>query len=276
MRNLILFLKHYNSFILFLVLELIALGIVFSNNSYQQSSYINSARKISGKYYSQKSKFTDYIRLKAINDSLIRENTQLRNSLGIRINKNPMNDTSYTRVVEKDSVKQTIFYHHIPAKVLNNSIDMKRNYITLNVGTRDGIKKNMAVISAKGIIGRITHVSEQFSVAQSLLSDKFKVSATVPDGTTGVVSWDGKDPNLVTLVGIPQSVKIKPWDTIRTSGFSYFPESIMIGRVVQALNGTSYKVWLSQDFRNLHYVYVIEDRTLIERTVFEDSVKAIE
>ncbi|MBP6623745.1 MAG: rod shape-determining protein MreC [Chitinophagaceae bacterium] len=276
MQNLINFIKHYNSFFLFLFLELLCLSIVFSNNNFQQASYFNSARSISGKFYAQKKKLTSYISLKSINDSLLKENATLRSQLGLQISANPLKDTSYTKITVKDSVKQTIYYKHIPAKILNNSIDQKRNYMTLNVGVRDGIKKNMAVISDKGIIGRITHVNEHFSVAQSLLSEKFTVSVTVPDGTTGLISWDGKDPALATLTGIPQSVKIKPWDTIRTSGFSYFPENIMVGRVVQAINGNSFKVWLTQNFRNLHYVYVIEDNTLIERTIFEDSLKAIE
>jgi rod shape-determining protein MreC len=110
-------------------------------------------------------------------------------------------------------------------------------------------------------------------VAVSILSEKIKPSALTPDGSIGSISWDGKEPELVTLNGITQSARIKPLDTIYTSSYSFFPEKIMIGRAVKVLDGTSYLIWLSTNFKKLHYVYVIKDETIIERTVFEEAVE---
>jgi rod shape-determining protein MreC len=221
----------------------------------------------------KKNEWVSYIRLQAVNDSLMNENALLRNKMGIPTQPNPLKDSTYTKIKEEDSVRQTTYFTHVPAKVLNNSIDKRSNYLTLDVGTANGIKKGMAVVSAKGIVGKISHVSKKFSVAISILSEKMTVSATTPDGSTGPISWDGKDPELLTLKGIPQSVKVKPLDTIFTSGYSIFPEKIMIGRAVKVLNGTSYLVWLSTNFRKLHYVYVIKDETIIERTIFEQAAE---
>jgi rod shape-determining protein MreC len=165
-------------------------------------------------------------------------------------------------------------FKYIPAKVLNNSIDQKVNYITLNVGSKHGIKKNMSVINDKGIVGKISHVSENYSVAISVLSEHFNVSAMLSDGTVGKVAWDGKDPEFVMLNGIPQSVKVKPLDSVFTSGYSIFPEKILIGRAAKSNNGTSYKIWLSTKFTKLHYVYVIEETTTnIERIQLEETVQ---
>lgn len=274
MRNLIYFIKIYYSFFVFLILELICLLIVFKNNSYQQSSYINSARSISSSFYTKKESIVSFLTLNAVNDSLVKENARLKQALGIPVTANPFKDTSYTITRTLDSnAKQTMHYKYIAAKVINNSTDQKINYITLNVGSRQGIKPKMAVITDKGVVGKISHVSENYSVAVSILSDRFNVNCVVPDGSIGNIKWDNKDPNMVLLKGIPLSANLKLKDSIMTSGYSIFPEKIMIGKVAKFVNG-DYQVWLSTNFNNLHYVYVVQDFTNIERTILEDSVQA--
>ncbi len=273
MRNLILLIKQFHSFFIFLLLELVCLIIVFKNNNYQQSSYINSSRNVSGTFYSQKAKLTGFINLTEVNDSLMKENAALRKELGITMDVNPLKDSTFSKQIHVDSSLQTAHYTYIPAKVLNNTIDQTINYITLNVGSKQGIKKNMAVISANGIVGRISHVSENYSVALSFLSDRFNVSSMVSDGTVGKLSWDGKDPDYGILSGIPQSVKLKPRDSVFTSGFGNFPEKILVGKAAQVLNGTSYKIYLSTNFRKLHFVYVIAEEIDLERKKIEDSTQ---
>ena len=272
MRNIFLLLKQFYNFFIFLFLEIICLYIVFSNNNYQQTSVINSARKISGNLFTQKEKLTGFFRLSKVNDSLLKENANLKSKLGISILKNPLKDTSYTASIKIDSTTQNIHYDYIPAKVLNNTIDQKINYITLNKGFADGIKKNMGVISDKGIVGKIVNVSEHYSIVTSMLSDRFTVSAKTSDGSVGKAIWDGVNPEFILLTGIPQSVKLKPLDTVLTSGYSsFFPENIMIGKVAKVESPTSYKIWLSTKFTNLHYVYIIKDEKNVERQTLEDS-----
>lgn len=274
MRNLIYFIKNYYSFFVFLVLELICLLIVFKNNSYQQSSYINSARGISSNFYTKKESIVSFLTLNAVNDSLVKENARLKQALGIPVTANPFEDTSYTVTRTLDSnAKQTVHYKYIAAKVINNSTDQKINYITLNVGSLQGIKPKMAVITDKGVVGKISHVSENYSVAVSILSDRFNVNCVVPDGSIGNIKWDNKDPNIAILKGIPLSANLKLKDSIMTSGYSIFPEKIMIGKVAKFVNG-DYQVWLSTNFNNLHYVYVVQDFTNIERNTLEDTVQA--
>ncbi len=214
--------------------------------------------------------------LREVNDSLMKENARLKKQVGITIPINPLKDTSYTKKIVSDTVTQTVHYNYIPAKILNNTIDQKINYLTLNIGSNQGIKKGMAVISSNGIVGRISHVSEHYSVALSFLSDKFNVSAVVADSTVGKLSWDGKDPDYGILTGIPQSVKLKPRDSVFTSGFGNFPENILIGRAAQVMSGTSYKIYLTTNFRKLHFVYVIADEINFERKKLEDSTQVLQ
>jgi rod shape-determining protein MreC len=256
-------------------LEVICFAIIFRNNHFQQTSYINSSRTIAGSLYAKKHKMVSYVGLKRVNDSLAAENARLKNKLSVQVTPNPLKDTTYTLSITEDSIHKNVNYTYMPAKVINNSVDQKVNYITLDIGSKQGVRKNMAVINDKGIVGKISHVSENYSVALSVLSERFNVSAMVKDGTVGKIAWDGKDPEFVTLTGIPQSVKIKPLDSVFTSGYGYsiFPEKILIGRAAKSLNGTSYKVWLSTQFTNLHYVYVIAEETNIERQKLEESIQ---
>lgn len=227
---------------------------------------------MAGKLYKQKNKVFGFFSLQSVNDSLVRENARLKSQLGISLFKNPLKDSNNTKTSSKDSMKTTTYYRFLPARVLNNTIDMKRNYITLDKGSADGIRVKMAVISDKGVVGRISHVNTHFSVAQSLLSDELSVSAQVPDGTVGIAYWEGKDASVITLRGMPQSVKLKKGDSITTTGYSYFPEGILIGKVIAPVKD-KYTVKCATNFYNLHYVYIVEDKTNIERYLFEEAVK---
>ena len=208
-----------------------------------------------------------------MNDSLMRENALLKNKLGISIPANTLKDSFYNTTIKRDSFNEIKHYQYIPAKVLNNSIDQKINYITLDVGSKQGIKKNFAVISATGIVGKISHVSENYSLAVSFLSEKFKVGCRLADSTVGFLLWDGKEPEFGILTGIPQSVKLKPLDSVYTNGFSMFPENILVGRAIELLDGGQYKIYLSTKFRKLNFVYVIaEEMNIEQKHLEEDSI----
>ncbi len=282
MRNLLLILHKYHKFFIFLLLEIICLSVFVRNNNYQFQSYLHSARGVSGAVYKKKKGWTNYINLSEKNKKLQAENALLKSKLGTPLANNPLKDTSFSRLVAADSIRQTIHYKYVPARVLNNSFDKKNNFITLNLGSKNGIKKNMSVVGSKGIVGKITHVSTNYSLAASVLSNEFGVSAVTPKNTLSKVAWESlRSPYHAVLTGIPESEKLKKGDTILTSGFSQFPQQVMIGRVIGKLKGGTtgggrYKIRLSTDFRKLDFVYIIKDETTMERTMLEDSAKIVE
>lgn len=278
MRNLILLIKRYYTLCIFLVLEIICLSLVFSNNSYQKTSYVNSSRAISGSFFKQRQKLTDFFYLKKVNDSLASENARLKQKIGLTTVVSALRqDSTYTKTISSDTVTQTTHYKFIPCKVLDNTIDQKRNFITLNKGSNEGIKKGWVVISAVGVVGQVAYVSEHYSVVESILSEKSVISAMVPDGNIGKIYWNGKNPDVVTLKGLPLSVKLKPTDSIVTSPYSKYPEKVLIGQPVnkKSNKGPIFEIKLSTSFRNLHYVYVIEENTSIERIKIEEVIDSL-
>ena len=53
-------------------------------------------------------------------------------------------------------------------------------------------------------------------------------------GEIGTVTWNGNQPNILQLTGIPKSAKVAKGDSVVTSGYStYFPKGIMVGIVTE-------------------------------------------
>lgn len=270
MRNLVLFIwKHYFSF-LFLLLEVFCFYLVVQNNYYQRASIINSANALSANVLKTSSGVEEYFYLKNENEILSTENAALRSrsreSFSLTVNdEHVVNDTTYHQK-----------YMYTSAKVVNNSTNRRNNFLTLNKGSKQGIQKNMAVITSTGIIGQVKDVSENFCSIMSLLHSKSTISSKIKkDGSYGPLSWDGEDFRYATLNDIPTHVLLKKGDTIVTSAYSLtFPENMLIGTVesFEKESGKYFytiKVKLLTDFKRLTYVYIVKNLQKDEQEMLE-------
>lgn len=257
MRNLWLFISKYNAFFLLVIFFTISLILLINNNSYQRASVWNSSNQVVGTAYERVNEFSSYLVLGKTNDSLAAENARLRNLL-----KSSYYDDSVKQITVKDSVlKQQ--YTYTVARVINNSVHQKNNYLTINRGSRHGIKKGMGVIASSGVVGIVLNVSENFSTVRSLLHTETKISASV-DGNIGSLVWgEGNyDSRFALLKDIQSHLTIKKGARVITSEFSLFPPGTNIGYVSESdtRDGNSalnIQVKLDTDFAKLQYVYVI-------------------
>jgi rod shape-determining protein MreC len=125
----------------------------------------------------------------------------------------------------------------------------------------------MGVVDPKlGVVGITTEVSPDYAAVMSLLHRDSRISGKLlKTGETGTLTWDGKEPNVVTLTNVPKSAKIAKGDTVITSGFSTtFPKGMYIGKVLAVYTekgSNSYKVKLrtAANFYDLAYVFIIDD-----------------
>ena len=257
MRNLWLFISKYNAFFLLVIFFTISLILLINNNSYQRASVWNSSNQIVGTAYERVNEFSSYLVLGKTNDSLAAENARLRNLL-----KSSYYDDSVKQITVKDSVlKQQ--YTYTVARVINNSVHQKNNYLTINRGSKHGVKKGMGVIASSGVVGIVLNVSENFSTVRSLLHTETKISASV-DGNIGSLVWgEGNyDSRFALLKDIQSHLTIKKGARVITSEFSLFPPGTNIGYVSESdtRDGNSalnIQVKLDTDFAKLQYVYVI-------------------
>lgn len=270
MRNLLKFIVRYYFVLLFLAIESFSLFLLIQYNYYQRSTFINSANRISGNIYTKVSVVTDYFSLSNANEELSAQNMLLLNR-----NKSAYKSNNVKLVEIYDSIYSQQYEYRI-AKIINNSINKQNNYLTLNKGSKHGIKPEMAVVGPKGVVGIIRHVSRNFSTVIPILNSNLRISGRFKKNNYfGSVRWDGKNYREVSLTDIPNHVAINIGDTIITSGFStIFPEGIKIGivsGVEEKVSGNFHNLTinLSEDFKNLSYVYVIENLLKEELTELE-------
>lgn len=256
MRNLLRFLVNNQFILLFLLLETIAITLVVKNNNYQGAQYNQLSYVINGYLSQKKNSFFQYLSLSDVNGELADENARLKNEL------------ERLRMIKEVSFVDTLRQEHfgyISARVVYNSVNKQYNYIILNKGANSGIKPDMAVICPDGVVGIIQSVSENYSSVISMLNRNIKVSSKFKKNSYfGSFEWSGVNYRTGDLKEIPLHVDLKKGDTIITSGFSaIFPEGISVGYVkefdVKGGNFFDITVELSTDFKNLSYVYVINN-----------------
>lgn len=244
--------------------------LMVRNRGFQGSHVLNSSNKVVGNVYTAASNTKEYFALKSENDILARENAILRNLLKSNYNIIPL-----TRYEKLDTLyKQQ--YSYISAKVVNSSVNKRRNYLTLNTGTEVGIGHDMAVMSSDGIVGIVTDASANFCSVMSVLHKDVRVNCQLKkDGSYGPLIWDGKDYRYCLLTDIPTHARIKAGDTVITSELSgIFPEGIMVGIVdsyERRQNEAFYtaRVKLSADLKKVDHVYVIRNKFKGERDSLE-------
>jgi rod shape-determining protein MreC len=264
MQRILLFLYSIRAFILFVGLELVAAWMVLNYNSRQGAVFLNSSSQLTGSMLSTRNNFLEYFYLGGINEALSEKNARLLKRLE---NLSPSGDTTY---IELDDV----FVHKYDfwsAKVINNSLHLHQNYLTLNKGNNQGIRVGMGVFNEQGVIGRVTGVSRNFATVISLLHTDLLISSRIKRG--GVIAstqWDGVDSKRANLLYVPRHVEVEVGDTVVTSGFNAtFPEGIPIGVIDEVKEGeeTNYlaiRLKFTTDFSKLSYVYLVENSMRLE------------
>ncbi len=253
MQQIINFIVRYKNFLLYIILLTISLAFTIQSHTYHQSRFFNSSSFISGKLYEKSNNFFSYFNLDEENAKLLEENKRLRYIL---LNRN-LSDT-----LSLDSLQRT--YTITTGKVIKNSYANPRNYITVNKGSKDGVKPDMGVITDKGILGIVENVSANYSTVQSILNDNSNINAKIK-GTDhfGSLIWDTKNYNLVQLIDIPRMVPLTIGDTIVTGAMSsIFPENIPIGTIQKFDLDNSNSLYtinvsLFNDMTNVRYVYLV-------------------
>lgn len=273
MQQIIGFIVRNGLRLLFLLLIGISLWLIISHNSFHKSKFISSSNQVSGYLYSKTATVGDYFSLKEENEKLFQENLLLKE---LFFNNQETADSSQlelSRLTDAD-------IHVIGAKVIKNSYRKQKNFITLKGGFKQGIKRDMGVISDKGIVGIIEQTSDKYAVVLSLLNTDFQTVAKIKKNNHfGTLSWNGKTTGLVQLTDIPRIASVTKGDTVVT-GFSSkaFPENIPVGIIEKVYldaetNSFTLDVKLFSNMTTLNHVYVVGNRGNEEIEQLEKSVE---
>lgn len=197
------------------------------------------------------------ITIKAENKKLKLENSKLRSKV------NKVDDLK-----KQLKTRRKLSFDTVPAQIIGRSPDTWHKQIIVNKGAQDGIKVGKAVITEKGIVGQITKVNFQNSIAQLIFDKNYKVGAKVSRSKIfGVLS--GGYPGAADLEFIPVGSNIKVGDRILSSGVSLskkdptYPENYPIGRVVEILRNPDaldliVKVKLNEELKDIREVFILK------------------
>lgn len=119
----------------------------------------------------------------------------------------------------------------VAARVMGGSADPVSHTVFINRGERDGIRREMAVITPDGIVGKIVEVFPHAAQAQLISDRESGVGAMfAASHTHGIVKGTGDpDPQMDYVVN---EEKVRPGDEIITSGDDrIFPKGLAVGVV---------------------------------------------
>jgi rod shape-determining protein MreC len=249
-------------------------------NKSQRAKYLETAYEVTGRINKKYNNFTRYFGLNENNRILSEENSRLHNLASsnytlIDSGAAVVRDTS---VVDSSRLIRKYLWRN--ARVINNSVGGQNNYITLERGRKQGVAPDMAVMGPAGIVGRVTDVSDNMCIVMSLLHRKSVTSVMLKKGgITGILEWNGENPGLLQLKGIPKSTDLKIGDTVLTSNISLnYPPGLMVGTIARGVKEKSGNNWLldvkpGTNFYNLEYVNIIENLLLNEQQELENRAK---
>ena len=279
MRNLLNFFLKYNYWFLFIFLEVISFVLLFRFNNYQGSAFFTSSNQVVGMVYEATNKVTGYFHLKTINDDLVQKNVELELQVE-HLRTALLEMTADSAEIERMKSDALLGYDIYRASVINNSLTHADNYITLNKGENDGIRREMGVISGSGVVGIVYQTSPNYSVVIPILNSKSSISCKIKRSDYfGFLKWDGGSSQYATVKDMPRHSLFTLGDTIVTSGHSaVFPGGIPVGTVEDmsdSHDGLSYllKVKLFTDFARLSDVRVIAKKAQEERLELEEQFK---
>ncbi|TCN24559.1 rod shape-determining protein MreC [Mesobacillus foraminis] len=206
----------------------------------------------------------DMARLEAKVYSLEKENTELKEILD-----------------KKDSLRD---YDPLQATVIARSPDrLWHEMIIINKGKSHGVQKNMAVMTSRGLIGKVKSTTPFTSTVQllSALDPTNRISAALQGDKKlyGTIEGYDKENEWLLLKGLPVDAKIKKDQNVVTSGMGgVFPGDVPIGKVLKVvpdefgLNQTAY-IKPSADFYNIEHVMVLKRGMEIPKEIENDEVE---
>ncbi|TFH25648.1 MAG: rod shape-determining protein MreC [Bacteroidia bacterium] len=272
MRTLLRFIQKYSDLLLFLFLEIIAITLIVQNSQYQRAKLVSLNREVSGYLYSKVDGAREYLSLREVNQRLADENLKLRNRLDLI-------SSSLDTALVTTELRGQHHYFFVPSRVVHNSIYDQYNFLTLDKGKKQGVFRDMGVISDGGLVGIVLESSANFATVIPIINRDFKLSAKIKSSNyAGILQWDGNSPLFAVLTEIPFHAKLAVGDTILTSGFSsIFPEGIELG-IIESYSldkGNFYdiRVSLFTDFQRLYHVNVIRNYRQEEQLNLENQYR---
>ncbi|MDU7242727.1 rod shape-determining protein MreC [Clostridium sp.] len=178
--------------------------------------------------------FLNFSKIKEENKELTEENIDLENKL-LEYDKLKEENDRLREVLNFKNSKNN--YDYLGCEIIGYSGESFSSGYVIDKGENDGLKKDMIVISNKGLVGQVTSTGSNWAIVQSLINENIAVSVMVNSTreTTGILKGyvTHSNQNLTKVTNLPIDSAIKEGDVIVTSGLGQiYPKEVRIGEVV--------------------------------------------
>lgn len=247
-----------HDFILLLVLVALAIGMMFLSNDPTQNGPIQTlAVELVGRLAKPVwlvRQFGDQVQdnrlLRLENVRLKMENSRLQEAYYENIRLHELLDLELTRQ-----------YDCVLAKVIGQDRTGIHSLL-ISVGENKGVRVNMPVVCAQGLVGKVQTAGPSYSRVQFLIDSNFRVAARIQRSRVeGIFRWSPDQGGLLTDVQHREDVRVG--DILVTSGIStLFPAGLQVGTVTQVDSDISVlfqeiRVTPSVDLNRIEEVFII-------------------
>ena len=216
----------------------------------------------------------DIFALKESNEELEKqiEELELQNSMYQKY-KNESEELKELLDIKQEEPYET----KIAARVVGVDPNSSYKVLIINKGIKDNVKKDMIVLSSKGLAGRVIESGDNYSKVMALTDDRTTIGAVIErTGEKLVLNGNNiEHKNTCRIENIELDSDILVDDEILTSNVSMlYPEGLKIGKVkeIRVANNELTKTAIIETFTNvnaLDYVYVIKNKEMLEEEIEE-------
>ena len=260
MRNLILFIIKNKDHFAFAVTVTLSVSLLFNRNNDEMSVVRGFSSDIVSFLSSPMVKVKSLAIVSEENHYLREKNLQLSLQLESILYAADENENLRELLDFKRKTKLKI----IPASIINKGIQTNIKSLTIDVGKKNNVSTNQAVLTSSGVIGKTIQVGESSAIVQSISDNNFRLSVRImPSGAVGVLRWF--DSNICKVYEVQKNVDVNIGDRVITSGFSkIYPPKLPVGTVsgVYDERGSYQKVInvnIQNDFESIQNVFIVLD-----------------
>lgn len=122
-------------------------------------------------------------------------------------------------------------YRYVAASVIGRDPSPFLQYVIINRGSDDGLRRGMPVVTQQGLVGRVAAVTAGAARIQLITDPGSKINVRIEPSRAEAV-LQGEITGDVSLDMIPQSAEVKTGDIVLTSGLGgNYPPNILLGQV---------------------------------------------